>query len=112
MSISVIRGDDNYIRVEVLDVATPIDISGDKVTFTIKQNRTDVDASAVYQRTDVLSKTADSVVGIHRIQIPNTLPVGKYFYDIQWVRTVSGNGGVVTLEISEITVSQDITISS
>ena len=108
---TLIRGDDNVVKVEVSDNGTPIDITGDQLTLTIKQNMTDVDAAATFQRIDIIADSADSRAGVHRIQLPNTLAVGAYFYDVQIKRIVSGNGGISTLEIGKITVAQDVTLT-
>jgi len=113
MTISVIRGDDHILKVSVTKQDdSAIDITGDLIFFTIKVNKTDTDNQAIYKFDEYIKTSADATAGIHRLTIPNNLPLGTYQYDVQLKRDVSGVGEVSTLEISTIAVTQDITVRS
>jgi len=107
----LIRGDDYVLKIVVTEEdGSVIDITGDNMYFTVKINKSDLDADAVFQAVDVIPAGADATAGIHRIQIPNTLSVGTLHYDVQWERTVSGTGNIITLRIDTFSVAQDVTI--
>jgi len=106
------RGDDYILKIILTEAdGTPVPCAGDKIFVTMKINQNDPDAIAVFQYIAVMPAGADATAGIHRVQMPNTLNVGKLFYDVQWKRDVSGGGGIYTIENLSFSVSQDVTLA-
>lgn len=90
----------------------PVDISNTVLWFTMKKDATYPDSSAALQQSVTFPADADSIAGLGRIDIPasstSTLSVTNYYYDFQWVNA----GTVVTLTAGNVSVLQDITVST
>jgi len=112
---NLIRGDHRLLTCTVTDATgTPIDITNDVITLTIKSVATDLDSTAAYQRA-ILAAGGDALVGIVKFQLSDTdtsLAIASYQYDFQWERFGSGAGEVITLERGTVSVVQDITLDT
>ncbi len=90
-----------------------IDISGDKLYFTIKDDADKGDSDALLQISYVIPSDADAVNG--KAFIPVTpadsagVRIGTHEYDVLWVRTVSSPGDVATVQIGQIPVKRRVT---
>lgn len=78
------QGDDYTINIKF---TSGLNIAGYEFWFTVKNNFTDLDASAVLQHTYIAPTNTDTAQGILTFNIPNnktaTVPQGYYYYDIQ-----------------------------
>lgn len=97
-------GQTRNIEVIVKDKRTnlPVDISGDKFYFTVKDTPDQPDAAAVIQTSVIAPADANSTNGIAIIPVSSAdtaaVEPGNYYYDISWVRTVSAPGDVLPVE--------------
>lgn len=103
------RGDDWKLDVTLKDEdGLAIDLTGATVFFTVKENESDADTSAVITE-DVTSHT-DPTNGETSIEVSDTetddVDPGTYYYDIQ-VKTAAGN--IQTVVKGTLTVLTDIT---
>ena len=97
--------------------ATPIDITGRTLTFTVKSALTDTDENALVQVATTFQAGADSTAGIGYIFIPHTetenlVPGAKVYYDFQMAYTDSQSRLVVnTLAAGTVKVDWEVTLS-
>jgi len=112
----MIRGDNITYEISITDMAdAAIDISGDEIYLTFKKNPKDPDILAEIAYASTVPTDANSVLGvvfIHLMDTATDIPAGDYYYDVQWVRDVSGAGEVVTLQIGKVKVIQHVTVST
>lgn len=91
-------GDSHLIKVTVRDASTnlPVDITGDKFFFTVKDSKNFLDADAVLQVELTAPSGASSTGGVMLFNIPkestNLVDPGSYFYDITWLSSNSDPG--------------------
>lgn len=113
MSIeNITAGDDKILKRTFLEDGAAFNIAGDKFFWTVKTNVELPDNQATYQVIQVIPASADAAAGVHRVQMPNNLTVGTYYYDIQIRRDASAGGGVHTVDQGSFDVTQQVTIAS
>lgn len=107
----------NSRNIEVIvrdkDTKTPIDISGDKFYFTVKDHPDHDDTDAVVQASVTAPGDANSVNGIAIIPVSSVdtsnVEAGNYYYDISWLKLTSNPGQKVTVEQGKVGFSHPIT---
>ncbi len=107
-NLAIIRGDTVPLTINVMNGAVPLNITGYKLLFTAKGNKSDSDAAAVI--TKKVTVHINPTAGISEIVLSasdTTLQPREYFYDI---RIISLTGLVTTLFHGKLTVTQNITI--
>lgn len=116
MSVSKINlgpigiGNSRNITVVVTDKYTklPVNISGDKFYFTVKNNAYEDDAEAVLQSSVIpsgaVAAAGKAIIPLTTAQTAVVEP-GSYVYDIVWIRTTTAPGerlpvkdGIVSFE--------------
>ena len=107
------RGDTRTLKVTITDGAgVPIDITGHKLYFTLKANKTDADIAAALQVSALMPTGANSTAGIGYLTITsadtNSVTPGRYYYDIQWVQP-GPVPFVKTMDEGRVRVLADIT---
>lgn len=111
----LIRGDTIPFKLTLSIDGNPISIVGDKIYFTLKTNKTDLDASAVLQYSYTYPSNADTLAGIGDFHVPASsmaeVAPGTYYYDLQWKRNVSPVE-VYTISLGQVKVSADMTITT
>ena len=107
-NLEIVRGDDKYYIITVKDSGgLVIDITGWKVYFTVKKNKSDTDANAKIKK-NVISHT-DPTNGKTQIHLSHTdtiLDVENYYYDMQVKKS---DGTIVTVLSGVFSVVYDIT---
>ena len=87
--LTMIKGDDFSRTITIKTDSVAQDITGWTVYFTIKNDKDDTDANAVYQQ--IITNHSDPTSGITAISIPHSssedFELKKYLYDIQTVDT-------------------------
>lgn len=110
--IQIYRGDTNAFTIICKRGTNAEDLTGAKLYFTVKTNKTDPDSSALLQKDSAGNgiTITQATKGKARLLLTSSdtdvLTPGTYFYDVQ-IRT-SGNE-VYTLFAGEIEVLHDIT---
>lgn len=93
-------------------VGNPINITGWYFWITIKKSVNDSDGQALFQKKFIVGDDVRDkpVQGIVWIEIPPTvtdsIPVGKYVYDLQ---IVMADGQVKTVDFGNLVVKSDVT---
>lgn len=107
--LSVYRGDDKDWNLTFKNSnGVAINLTGSKIFFTVKKNRSDADSVALIKK-DVASHV-DAVGGLSKISLTHSdtaVDVGIYFFDIQ---LVDGAGNVATVVAGTFVVTQDVTV--
>ena len=107
--LSIFRGDTESIIVTIEDNSGgTVNITGYTFYFTVKENESDGDGSALILR-NVTSHT-DPVNGQTVISLPagsTSIAIGKWFYDIQ-MKDVAGN--ITTLLKGDFVVKKDVSV--
>jgi len=104
------RGDTLSFDITIKDQnGNPVDITGAKLFFTMKEQPTQSDSEAVVQ--EVVYDHIDPTEGHTKIIVPSSstsilVPGKTYYYDFQ---LVDSNGNVKTLYAGKVRVLQDIT---
>lgn len=103
---------DITVTVKDRDTGEAIDITGDKMYFTVKNYPHEEDADAVLQ-TSVIGSGGDAVSGkaIIAVAADDTalVPANSYWYDIIWIRTVSYPGKRVPVKSGMVSFERAIT---
>lgn len=111
-TIDVVRRDDLLLTFVITDEAgTPVEISQDQVTFTVKATAEEADPDAKIKML-VLIPPASTPVGQVQYQlsaVDTDLPSGKYIFGLQWVRLITANAETVTVMKGDFNVEQDVT---
>ena len=93
----------------------PIDITGDKFYFTVKDTPDQPDTAAVVQASVVAPADSNSAAGIAIIPVSTSdttgVEPGNYFYDISWIKTVSAPGEKITIVEGKVGFSQPVTLA-
>jgi|SaaInlStandDraft_4_1057021.scaffolds.fasta_scaffold37390_2 hypothetical protein len=85
MAISDIpRGTTRSISVEITISGSNPDISGDKVTLTIKSDKGDADPGVLQEDADVTTSGASGVALFDLSTTDTDIEPGRYEYDIVW----------------------------
>lgn len=101
-------GNSRRIKVTILDdtTGTPIDISGDKLYFTLKDDAADDDTLAVLQAPYTIPGDANAALGIAYLPITAAetaaVPAGQYLYDVVWLRLTSSPGDRHTVDEGKV----------
>ena len=101
------RDDKGFTFTFVDSDGAAVDLTGDTIFFTVKENETDVDADALIRK-DITP--SDPTGGIATMTITHTesdVDVGDHYFDVQ--RVTSG-GTVTTITKGTFKILQDITI--
>lgn len=108
VKLTVFKGDDKTWNITVSDAdGDAIDLSGQTIFFTVKENKTDPDSAALIQATNSTHTSATG--GTSTITITNTqsdLDAGNYFFDLQ---IVSAGSLVTTWVVGDFEVVQEVT---
>lgn len=116
--IQLIRGDSKVLTVSVTRSGSPYDLSGHTLRFTAKYRYSDPDSEAVFQLSSSPGAgitVTNAAQGQARIEIApvhtQNLPAvrTRLVYDLQ---LTDGGGGVYTVDIGEIIVLPDVTITT
>lgn len=111
--IKGVRGDTNVYNIVVLRQDTPIDLTGAKVWFSAKRQRTDLDADAI-----ILLDSAGGGINIYdplhgklQVIVPpsDTEDLDEeevLYYDVQ---LKEANGIITTIASGKITITLDVT---
>lgn len=108
-------GTSRNLKVTIRDSVTkaPIDISGDKFYFTVKNSPNLDDTDAVVQVSTVTPNDATSQAGIAIIPVTasDTASVdpGSYVYDIMWLKLTSSPGEREPVLAGDISFEQAVT---
>lgn len=111
-------GNSRVIKVTIKDKSTklPIDISGDKFYFTVKDSADLADASAVVQANVLAPADANSIAGTAFIPVTTDdtkdVTPGDYHYDIVWLKLASDAGppaGRDTIEQGTVNFEMSVT---
>jgi hypothetical protein len=81
------KGDDTSIELTfTVNLDTPVNLTGYKLYFTVKKNRTDLDADALItvDWTTHSSPTTGKTVLIIPSSATTNVKAGQYYFDIQW----------------------------
>jgi len=111
----IIRGDTLPFTITMSIDGNPVSIVGDTIYFTLKANKTDLDASAVLQYSYTYTSNTNTLAGIGDFKVPASsmanVPPGTYYYDLQWKRNVTPVE-IYTISLGQVKVSADMTIST
>lgn len=108
-------GNSRNLRITIRDKTTklPIDVTGDKFYFTVKDSLGMDDAAAALQVSAVAPVGTDATGGIAVIPVPSasTAPVepGSYLYDIVWLKLTSAPGERDTIQEGDVSFSKAVT---
>jgi len=108
-------GNSRNLKITIRDSSTklPIDISGDKFYFTVKDSADLEDADAALQTSVVAPANATSVAGIVIIPVAAadtaTVEPGSYVYDIVWLKLTSAPGERDTIQEGDVSFSKAVT---
>lgn len=118
------RGDTVTYKVTISDANGPINLTSPAavLTLTLKSDTVDLDTDALIKVTDNQSHgSSDPAQGVSVFELASVsstpgvsqdgtdIPVGSYFYDIQY--SVTGSPPIVkTTESGKVSVSQDVTL--
>lgn len=110
----LVQGDSYDWNVTITNGDDSVDISGWKISCTIKRALTDTDADALLKVDYTFPNDAQSVLGRGIFTLPATdtadVPIGKnYWMDMQLVMTDRSPVGVKTLFIKKINIIADVT---
>lgn len=116
INITPVRsGDDKVYRVTVKANKVPVDITGDKFYFTVKDDKFYEDAEADLQ-VSVIAAGTNAAAGIVFLHLPkaSTLNVspGTYYYDIVWIRLTSSSGEKVLVREGIISFDPAVTYAT
>jgi len=108
-NLEIFRGDTKQYTLNFKDaVGVAIDITDWTVFFTVKKERSDLDAAAKISKTVVLHTNAAE--GTTRVNITAaeaaTLEPGQYYYDIQVKKS---DGSILTIISDMLVIKEDIT---
>ncbi len=105
------RGDTKQVTITIKKAdGTAFDLTGATITFTMKKDETDPDASAVIQKNAVLQVPSTDGIAILTLTSADTAKdTGEYYYDFQ---LVDSTGRVATLLKETVEILQDITETS
>jgi hypothetical protein len=107
-------GNSRNIRVTVKDSVTgnPIDITGDKFYFTVKDTADHTDTDAVVQES-VVAAGANATSGIAIINVPaastTSVTPGTYEFDIVWLKLTSAPGDRETILQGDVDFAYPVT---
>lgn len=110
-----IIGNSKNIKVTVTDkvTKTPIDVTGDKFYFTVKENVGQEDVDAVVQESVTVPAGADATNGIAIIPVPasatSSVEPDTYLADVVWLKLSSAPGERETVFQSEVNFVQAVT---
>jgi hypothetical protein len=116
--IQLIRGDSKVLTVSVTRNNAPYDLTGHTLRFTAKYRYSDPDSQAVFQLTSapgggitVTNATGGQArIEIEPVHTASLPPVRtRLVYDLQ---LTDGGGGVYTVDIGELVVAPDVTITT
>lgn len=110
-NVTADKGNDEEYVVTITDAGVPVDITGDKIYFTVKTLPTDDDVAAIIQKT-VTSHT-NPTAGETTISLDHhdtDIPAKEYYYDIRWITAAGGK--VKTVMIGKFVVSQTVTAAT
>jgi hypothetical protein len=108
-------GTSRNLKVTIKDKVTklPIDVSGDKFYFTVKNTPDLDDADAVVQVSVVTPNDATSQAGIAIIPVTasdtTSVDPGSYVYDIMWLKLTSSPGDREPVVAGDISFEQAVT---
>lgn len=108
-------GNSRNLRITIRDKVTkaPIDITGDKFYFTVKDSVGLSDADAALQASVVAPVGTDATGGIVVIPVPAAstalVEPGSYLYDIVWLKLVSEPGGRDTIQEGDVSFAKAVT---
>lgn len=111
-TITIIRGDDQSFDVSIKNAdATPVDLTGATVFFTVKKRTSDTDDEALISK-DITSHTTPAS-GLTNINLDNEdteidpSPIGKpYKWDLQ---VKGADGSIYSTEAGDFVVLADVT---
>jgi len=110
---SIVRGDDTILNITITDPnGLEVDISGDKLWFTVKSDPKEADQLAPLRREMIVPTDADSALGLAKMQLTSEdtdINSGLYQYDLQWQRIVSGNSEIITPQYGKVRFIQHVT---
>ena len=111
-----VNGDDIDISLRFIDDddGVNIDVGGDTLYLTFKTNLNDSDSNAALQIIYTIpfdTSTAVGVVNFIATSEQTSILAGTYFYDFQWVKTVSGGGEKNTILYGKAKVLDGVTKS-
>ncbi|MBF0214559.1 MAG: hypothetical protein HQM00_13525 [Magnetococcales bacterium] len=113
-NFSLYRGDTKVFALtfKTRPEGLPIDITGHRLWFTMKQSTDNTDEEAVLQKSIIFPETPASASGLGFLTLTSAetraIRPGVYLYDMQWV--IEGDPPVVmTLSFGRINVLPDVT---
>jgi hypothetical protein len=110
-NLTVYKGDDKDFNLTLTDGDnnTPINITGDTIWFTVKENETDADPGVLQKEitSHTSPTTGQTTISLSNSDTGNLTPA-EYYYDIQ---RVTAAAKVQTLVKGRFIVTQDITTS-
>lgn len=112
-NIEVMRRDDYQLTFTITNEAgAPQDVTNDSVTFCVKRVATDADADAlILQRKIPTDPSAANGVVVFQLDAADTnIVAGSYPFDVQWVRTSTGNSETITVMTGSFKVTQDVAV--
>jgi hypothetical protein len=107
--ITMYRGDSYPLSFTIKnkDTSAAVDLTGGALVMTVNPERDPVDASEVlFQLNGVMDAPATGVATFTPSELDTDLPVGKYYYDIEYTDAA---GNVRTIVKSTFAITQDIT---
>jgi len=103
MSISAIpQGTTRVIHFTLtLEDDTPIDISGDVMTMTVKAHKDDDDPGVAQETADVATDGANGVAIFTLSPDETDIDIGQYYFDVVWK---PATGGIFVLDVDQETI--------
>ena len=105
----IVRGDDIAYTINIIEDSSPADVTDDVISMTFKKNSADPDVLAAMQNSITPVDGTSGEVIISFTGAETTIQPGIYNYDVEWKRTTSAAGEVVTLLLGKVEVLQDVT---